>query len=210
MSDNKKRLALILFGISYQEHLQHHTNAVYNVDFRKSIENYKKFIYKYFQDLNYEIGVFFATNVIEKKNIGEKLMDTYKPIRHKFMINNDNRYFSRNRKIREAVKCCIDSKLTYHHCLITRFDLIFKEPFVNLNFNKLNVVSILEHPMSICDNFYFMPYSLLFKFYNVLNKTIRMNSHHIKMFLEKISRIHYIHQERTMVKYLNFYKIKRG
>jgi hypothetical protein len=55
-----KKVALILFGISYEKNLNHWTGANYIIDFRKSFENYKKYIYNYFNNLGYEIDTYWS------------------------------------------------------------------------------------------------------------------------------------------------------
>ena len=52
---------------------------------------------------------------------------------------------------------------SYDLILITRFDLLFQKKFheSNINFDKFNIVSILERPDLICDNFYLFPYKYI-------------------------------------------------
>jgi len=206
-----KKLALILFGISYLENFNHWTDQTYTIDFRKSFKNYKKYIYAYFHDLNYEIDVYFATNQIDDDNLNT-LIHMYKPIHYKMVKNYKNVYRSRNYKLLNAIQCCLESNIEYDMCLITRFDLLFQKDFKtsNLDFNQLNLVSVLEKPNKICDNFYLFPYKLLSKFYTV----VLHNQHNIFHDLEeeflKISKINYILNEHVCIKKLSFYKIVRS
>ena len=60
-----KKLALLLFGISYREYFHWLSKRNVKIDYKKSLENYKTFIFEYFERLGYKIDVFFATNEID-------------------------------------------------------------------------------------------------------------------------------------------------
>lgn len=206
----KKKLALILFGISLGK-LKHWKGETYLIDYRKSFDNYQNTIFKYFQNLNYEIDVFFCSNKIYNKIEKKQLVSTYKPLKYSFLPNDNNKTISRNKKIAEAVKNCLDSNIKYDHCLITRFDLLFNKSFdeAKINFHKLNLISRLENENVICDNFYFMPFSFLHNFYSIIQK-INIYSHFLeKEFNQKFSDINFIYNENKHVIHLSFYKIVR-
>ena len=205
-----KKVALIFFGLSYYKYFNHWTCGNYIVDFRNSYENYQKFIYSYFHKLGYEIDVYFCTNILEEEHLIE-LLNMYKPKKYTMIKNYNNKFESRNTKLSSAVKCCLDSGVKYDVCLITRFDLLFQKEFetCNINFETINIVSILEKPNLICDNFYLLPYRLLEEFYKLIENNIYTRFHDIRKPLSKISEINYIYSEHVVVSKLSFYKIIR-
>lgn len=206
------KLALLLFGISLEinKHWQYGTS--YSVDYNNSYENYQKYIFEYFKNKGYDIDVYISTNILP--NIyKEDLLDKYKPVKCNFIETiEDDRHLSKNIKIDDVVNLCINEGNEYDLILITRFDLLFQKDFSNSNiqFDKFNVVSILENPNYICDNFYLFPYKYLSEFSKIIKKNIRESHHFIKEDLENMEfPINYILDERTVVADLSFYKIVR-
>jgi hypothetical protein len=206
-----KKLALLLFGKSYDEYIHGLTKYKVEVNFDASYKNYKKYIFKYFNDLGYEIDVYFATNNINKEKLSELLLKL-NPVEYKVLNCEDNYSNSRNKKLKSVVECCINKGIKYDLVLITRFDLIFKKNFgeTNMNLNKFNLVSSLEEKHLICDNFYLFPYILLEKFYNMIKKNLTNNFHLIQSDMKSINgEINYILDEKCHVAELSFYKISR-
>lgn len=159
------KFAVLLFGISKQQIYfsirKRHTKK-YSIDYEKSYENYKTFIFDYFENIGYAIDVYFTTNMLDDKN-KEKICEKYKPVKCNFIENQGNRIKNRNEKINNVIDLCLNSRNTYDLILITRFDLDFQKKFdeSNFDFDKFNIVSILEKPFMICDNFYLFPYKYL-------------------------------------------------
>ena len=61
----------------------------------------------------------------------------------------------RNTKLINSLKLCMESNIKYDSCLVTRFDLLFQQKIpIDLNLNNFYLISTLEHPDYICDNFY--------------------------------------------------------
>ena len=200
-----KKLALILFGLSYGVRDHWHKRR-YFIDYKVSYPNYKKFIFEYFESLGYEIDVFFCTNNDIPEEEKNKLIDLYKPVDYCFSSG------WKNDKIYNAVNCCMKSGKEYDHYLITRFDMEFKIPFneCNFDFNKFNMVSVLEKPEFLCDNFYFMNKELFPKFKQVLGNNLRGNHHKLGPQFEKvIGEINFVKNEKTRIPLLTFYKIVR-
>lgn len=209
-----KKLAIIFFGVSYTDkNLYFFTNGYNIVDFRKSTDNYKKYIFDYFKNLGYEMDVFISTNKIENREIYNSLIETYKPIK---IIENDNfgdNWESRSFKLKNGIKLCYkyskENSINYDLCLITRFDLMFMKSFTkdNLDLNKMNIVSELESPGFICDNLYIFPFIYIKQFYKAL-KTNKIH-HYIREEILKFIEINYIYNENKLVRDLSFYKIVR-
>jgi hypothetical protein len=139
------------------------------------------------------------------------LINMYKPIKYIMIENDVNNHKSRNSKFLAAIKCCLDSNIEYDMCLITRFDLLFQKEFktCNINFKTINIVSILEHPHLIDDNFYLLPYKLLKEFYKLVENNQYNRFHDIVDQISIISEINYILNENKLVRDLSFYKIVR-
>lgn len=206
-----KKLAIIFFGIAYNEAYDLRKTRI---DFRESVENYQTYIFDFFTELGYEIDVFIATNIINSKIIYKSLVNTYKPKKIVQCSNIGDHLNSRSIKIRTGICACIEycreNNITYDHCLITRFDLLFLKPFTteNINFDKINVVSQLEKKHYICDNLYILPYIYLERFLKILKTK---NFHHdlIKE-ITSITDINYICNENKYISSLSFYKIVRN
>jgi hypothetical protein len=102
----------------------------------------------------------------------------------------------------------------YDLVLITRFDLLFQKDFnkSNIEFDKFNMVSILEKPNLICDNFYLFPYKFLKPFSEIAKNNFTSRFHDMKDELyAKINEnsVNYILNENCSISELSFYKIVR-
>ena len=72
---------------------------------------------------------------------------------------------------------------------------------INLDLEKMNIMSILERHDLICDNFYLFPAYYLDNFYKILldlkkQKTIKCCLHTIKDDIQKNIEINYIYNEK--------------
>lgn len=209
------KLALILFGISYAESIQHWTGNLFKVDYKESLINYKKYIWEYFK--NYNIDVFFSTYQSEKS---KELLNDYKPKAHHFFpklsyIQNFKR-IGKNSNVIKAIELTLNyskkRRFKYDLCIVTRFDLLFQIPFekASFNLNMFNNTSELEKHSRICDNFYVMPGHVLDKFFQIIKEQgISSNHHFLKYKLLNHFKINYIYNEHTHISALNFYKINR-
>ncbi len=206
------RLAILFFGISNATYL-HMGCKMHVVDYKLSYDNYKKYLFDYFKEKGYDIDVYFTTNIMNKKD-EEDLIQTYNPVQYSFIENNTNNTISRNKKLDKVIDLCLKNNKEYDLVLITRFDLLFMKNFheSNIKFDKFNLVSILEKPDYICDNFYLLPYQYLSCFSKVVKKNLIHSFHFIKKDIDNINGIdfiHYILNENDYVYNLNFYKIVR-
>jgi hypothetical protein len=208
-----KKLALLLFGKSYDDNYELSTEKTTIIDYKYSYDNYKEYIYNFFQEKGYEIDTYFSTN-ISNPEIQTEIINKYNPVKYNFMMDNENCRISRNEKFKNVVELCISENKLYDLVLITRFDLIFNINFnkSNIKFDKFNLVSRLEQPTAICDNFYLFPYNYIHGFYAVINKNINNCFHHIKNDIENINGenfVNYILNQYTWVHLLTFYTIVR-
>jgi len=209
---NKKRMAILFFGISYLESYDHWAGKNYCIDYKKSFKNYKNYIFNFFEQ-NYNIDVFLSTYDSKKRR---NIINDYKPKKFAFIEKMEhNHQKSRNMHFTNALKLCLDyskkEKVKYDNVIITRFDLHFKMPFTTckINYDKLNLVSTLERKHLICDNFYIMHFSYLPSFYKLCSKYTG-SYHRLKGVLEKkYGDINFLKDEQTWVSSLSFYKIVR-
>lgn len=199
------KLALLLFGISLEINKHWQYGTLYSVDYNNSYDNYQKYIFEYFTNKGYDIDVYISTNILFDKDKDE-LLNKYKPIKYSFIETKD-----KNKKINDVVDLCINEGKEYDIILITRFDLLFQKDFANSNiqFDKINIVSILEKPEYICDNFYLFPYKYLKDFQKIIKKCSNINHRNIKNDLENIAQINYILNENCDITALSFYKIAK-
>ena len=205
------KLALILFGISLEINRYWQYGALYSVDYKNSYDNYQRYIFDYFKGKGYSIDVYISTNNLNSENDIAEIIDKYKPV--KYRIADDCEYYiiSRNKKLESAIDLCIEGGGEYDLVLITRFDLLFQKDFAdsNIQFDKMNIVSVLERPNLICDNFYLFPHKYLKDFQQVIRKCANINHRNIKNDLEKIAQINYILNENRDIPELSFYKIAK-
>ena len=166
------RLGLLLFGVSLEINKHWQYGTLYSLDYNNSYDNYQKYIFEYFTKKGYDIDVYISTNkFINDKDVNE-LTEKYKPVKCSFIEDREDIVLSRNKKLESVIDLCINEGNEYDLILITRFDLLFQKDFANSNidFDKINIVSVLEKSNLICDNFYLFPYKYLIPF-----KKIRFN-----------------------------------
>lgn len=206
------RLAVLLFGISKAEFFHKHHHRKVRINYENTYENHKK-VWNYFLKKGYQIDFYFSTNPLNE-NDTHNIIRSYRPVKYSFVDDEPNYDYSKNKKINAVVDLCLENEINYDLVLITRFDLIFNKDFEdsNIQLDKFNLVSILERPQYICDNFYLFPYSLLKDFSMVLKKNMYKSHHFIKEELDQINgdhSIHYILNEHCPIGGLSFYTIFR-
>ena len=207
------KIAILFFGLSKYDYKNYNIRTLkeITVDYEKSYDNYQRFIFDFFKNKGYDIDVYFTTNILEDKD-RENIIKKYKPIDCNFIDNYDRRRISRNMKLNDVINLCLKSGIEYDLILITRFDLLFQKDFnkSNIILEKFNLVSVLENPKLICDNFYLFPYKYLKLFSTIVKSNLHNSFHRIQKDLyEKVKRhcINYILNERCKIYQLSFYKI---
>ena len=205
------KLALILFGISLEINRYWQYGALYSVDYKNSYDNYQRYIFDYFKGKGYSIDVYISTNKLNSDDDIAEIIDKYKPVKYRIADDCEDYIISRNKKLESAIDLCIEGGGEYDLVLITRFDLLFQKDFAdsNIQFDKINIVSVLERPNLICDNFYLFPHKYLKDFQQVIRKCANINHRNIKNDLEKIAPINYILNENRDISELSFYKIAK-
>jgi len=184
---NKKfKIALALYGIHYLSNYVARSRRTM-VDYNRSLENYKKFIFDYYTKKGYEIDVLISTYKSIKL---KKLLKNYKPIsthiqKYEDISNKHSKYIKRNINVIECLKLIkkkIKNKnIRYKFVILTRFDLMFRISFdkLSINYNKFNIafkVKTKENNIakSVDDNFFIFNTTFLNAFLkiNMINKKI--------------------------------------
>jgi len=101
------KVALIIFGIHYNKCIHHWAGSYYGVDYRKSLDNYKSYLFEYLK--NDSVDIFFSSY---KSEISNKLIKDYKPKAHYFFPNlkylKKNKRIGKNSNIIKAIKICLN------------------------------------------------------------------------------------------------------
>jgi hypothetical protein len=209
------KLAVLFFGMSKAEYDNYWYSTRYVIDYEKSYENYQQYIFEFFKSKGYDIDVYFTTNALNDHDKNE-IIKKYNPVKCNFIKNHPHHIIGRNSKIINVVDLCLESGNVYDLVLITRFDLLFQKDFnqSNIQFDKFNMVSILEKPNLICDNFYLFPYKYLNPFSEIAKNNFTSRFHDMKDELyAKINKdensVNYILNENCCISDLSFYKIVR-
>lgn len=155
--------------------------------------------------------MYISTNKLNSENDIAEIIDKYKPVKYRIADDCEDYIISRNKKLESAIDLCIEGGCEYDLVLITRFDLLFQKDFAdsNIHLDKINIVSVLERPNLICDNFYLFPHKYLKDFQKVIRKCANIDNPNIKNDLEKIAPINYILNENRDISELSFYKIAK-
>lgn len=171
-----KRAALLLAGVSYQEKYWHHRFKQYlTIDWYDAYENYKEYIFKYFESINCQVDTYICSNPVDKLQ-QEKLIECYSPIDIQFLERYDKTkphpiYKNGNRpgKIMKAIDMCLQQNIEYDIVFITRFDMLFKIPFADVCIkpDHINIVSHLERLPAIDDNVHIVPFDKIRQFYKI-------------------------------------------
>ena len=203
-----KNIAILLFGISYDNnYINGKVRKHYLVDARHYFKNFNEIVITYFKNKGYNIDIFLSTN---QSIIKDDLLKIYNPVSWYF----DKINIGRNKKIKIGLEMIINNdKETYDLILVTRFDIFYKFSFQDsyFDFNKLNLVSILEKSHLIDDNFYLFPNKYLLKFYEIFcgcKDNYKEEAHNLKNVFDKNFEINYIQNQYTTVENLNFFKLR--
>lgn len=209
-----KNIAVGLFGIHYQENLNHWMGWNSNPDYRKNFLNNQKILYNNFKP------TFFSSTYFSP--ILEELINDFSFNALKLnRINNDKKntleenFQIRNKIFLETLELIKKSSLFFDYVLITRYDLFFKEnpmPENKINKNKINLLCRTkwgDNKNLVDDNFYFMPYEKFNYFYEIINKIdINTTAHNYHTFFSE-NDINYISDGKFYNHEIPFYYIKR-
>jgi hypothetical protein len=222
-----KKMAVLLFGISKYNYShwsrtpssRHYRpgggdwNVMcnYEIDYRYSVTNYRERIFKYFNELEYDIDIYFATNNIPEEDRSDLLAAYPAKDYHFEECDPPKNKTTRNKKLRKVCEMCLRSKAEYDLVLITRFDMFFLKDFnnVSFDFNTLNIISKLERPCGIDDNFYLLRGGDLQWFIDCI-KPEDVNGHALQPVFEKHCSINFFCNENVAVPFLSFFRLVRS
>jgi hypothetical protein len=193
-----KRLVVILYGLHTSTHRVDSLKSNLTDKLRDSVI-LKDYIIEYFLitknspklqsllDIYKPTGTFISDNI----NKVEKLLMGLNIVKNYMYVNNNK------------------SDLL----LLTRFDIFFHKNLENIDVDKFNIVSILEHKNVCDDNLYIFPIKYFDEFLNIVASykysphNERMYLHFCKNIFEKIFDVNYICNEYVFVTKLSFFSI---
>lgn len=187
--------AVGFFGIHYTDNLNHWMGWNIRVDYSKSLENNKKFVFDHFNVFDYYSSTYFSSRV------DNLILDfDFESLKLSKLVNErSNNVLSRNMRFKEVMRLILDSKKIYDIVILSRFDLKFFHNITDLNINldKVNVVCKNKcgdiHDLAD-DNFYIIPYSIFKHFYDKIDSIeIERSSHEYNRYVD----MHYM-QEKAM------------
>lgn len=205
------KLAVLLSGLNYidvnDKEIQ---SASKSLDSRQYVKNIKTYIYDFFTEKGYAIDTFVCTN---ESPIVKDILEAYRPLRHSYIGNTEDRRISKTIEVlRLLIEYMNETHTEYDSICLTRFDIYFLQPLLNIDYTKLNIISMtLPNKQSktrlVDDNFYLFPKSMLNGIYDIYrtyrNQYIGGGPELVAMcfkpaFEEKFS-IHYIKNEERML-----------
>lgn len=207
------RLALVFFGFHYQKYFHWKIKKNILIDYRKSFDNYQTFIFNHFQNLGFEIDIFFSTYTSEKL---DQLIKDYQP--KKYIVLDkiiEKKDISRNLHFRNGLKLVVDYQkehnFNYDNILITRFDILYRIPFKKskIDLKKFNLISHLEPYRLIDDNFYLLPEKNLKKLLHLAHYD--KSFHFLGKKFGKFFNLNFIYEEGPIgINNLSFYSFVRN
>ena len=205
------KLSLLLFGIHYLENYNHwFKQDQISINYKNSYSNIKTYIIDYYQNLGYDIDIYFSTY---NSTLIKDLINDYQPKNYtvidKFISNKEE---SRNLHFVNCLNLCKNSNIDYDLVVITRFDILFQMEFnkVFIDYSKMNVVSTMKRRNRIDDNLYIFSYDKLEQFINICNSYKKISYHFLKNELQNRFKLNYFYDQKCPVHKLDFYKINRN
>ena len=209
---DKKRVAVVLSGMHFSE-----DDAERVVDFRHYFQNIQHHIYNNFQNKGYELDTFLCTN---RSKVSNELLRIYEPKRYSFLGNTLKRRIDKTiQGLNLVLEYMAEKKCQYDIVCVTRFDIYFLEELINVDLNKLNIVSTVltnrkEDENLIDDNFYLFPGSMLQDFFHIFRTfliSIRVKAamaHWMLPAFQTKFPIHFIKNEKRIVADLTSFKLR--
>jgi len=146
-----KKVCICLFGISKLGSYDHWDNKhKFSIDYRHSLDNYRKVLINHFIKEGYQIDFFISTY---HSNIEKDLMIDFAPKKYAFtmfkpgMSNHTGRNMHFTNVLNLAKTYSIQNKFNYDLVIATRFDMMFKRSLSDsrILYDKFNISFMLEH-----------------------------------------------------------------
>jgi hypothetical protein len=204
-----KNMAICIAGLHWEENYKNpYIEHTIKIDYNRYVKNIKTKIFKYFEK-DYQIDTFICT---QQSTMIDNLLITYNPIQ--CVLENKNHCFKKLKVLKAVQDQMNNTNKIYDIILLTRFDIYLLEDFTqnNINLNKFNIVSILEHDRVCDDNLFIFPIPYLTPLTKLLeNKLLKYANpdaiHFLKNNFEYHFDTHYIKNEFVKVADLSFYKL---
>lgn len=220
------KMAVLLSGLNYIDVNDTITkSSSKSLDSRQYVNNIQMYIYDFFKSKGYAIDTFICTN---ESPIVNDIIKSYTPVRYSYIGNTEDRRIS---KTIEVLRLLIDymkeTQNTYDMVCLTRLDIYFLEPLLNIDYTTLNIVSKVQVNKTsktelIDDNFYLFPISLLDHIYTIytIYRTYTVNgsfidggpsiiAHCFQKAFEEKCKINYIKDEEAkLVSELSTFKLR--
>ncbi len=216
MQNNKKKLAIGLFGIHYNESYFHFHGRYNKIDFRDSLQNYKEYIINYYSKLGYEIDFFISSYESDMQNI---LLNSYpakKFLFTKYTKNKIDSYIPRNKRISELMNMILDyqteNNINYDLFIITRFDLKFKIPLI-FTPDKVIIAFWLLNNKTSDDNIYIFEQKYLLQMKKLFDETLKIISHYTSYTWNKyigLDNLSTLHKNKFNVEVNSVFRIVRN
>lgn len=105
------KLAILFFGMSKCTYKHWRHGEIFEINYKKSYDNYQEYLFDYFKNKGYAIDIYFSTNEMDQQDRIE-LIDTYKPVDYMFSTDDViKKQYSRNKKIESVIDLCLNSKI---------------------------------------------------------------------------------------------------
>lgn len=205
-------LAICLFGISYDKHYEHWGEGFRSVDYRRSLQNYHDHIFSlcgkydlYYSTYNHELidqmkADYKATDGISIAQPPKTGIALESALQRNSMIANLEHLLENG---------------SHNWYIFTRFDLHlhFNLEDLNIRADKINILTTLEQPRFICDNFYIVSRERIVQFFGYMKQQdiTDYNRHDINFFggSHNINIMRY-EPGNLLVPQLSAYTIVRG
>lgn len=170
-----------MFGIHYQEQLQHWMGWITKVNYKSVLQNNSTHLFSKF------IPTFFSATYFSPM-VSELIEDfNFRTLKLKTVNNVGSNVLEESFRIRNTIfldtaQLILDSNETYDYVLLTRYDLFFKySPLTTIDTDKITLLCRAKWGTAedlVDDNFYFMPYSKLKFFCEIVwNIPVTVSSH---------------------------------
>lgn len=209
-------IAVLLFGIHFDNDYRHFSGNRNMIDFRNSIENYRNNIFDPLIKSNNNLDFFISTYRSEKLH---DLLDNYRP--KSYTVNRfiQDRTIGRNTNIIKGLNLIKNYEIketrnkVYDYVLVMRFDVLFKVSLSKTKIKEdfLNIGFFCERANKIDDNFYFFPRIMLNHFEKIYRENITNSAHDFyKLFLFNKIRVNFLFPGNYPVENNPFFKIIRN
>lgn len=169
------RIALLLRGMAYCHEYIHPSGKRLHIDYKKSIENYKEYLFE-----NNQVDVFYHTYYSDGFDIDD-INREYKPKAYSISKDTELSKIPIVQKYQSCVNSlisvlnifneyCMRKRAYYDYVILTRFDLLFKMHLKEfpLEKNKFMISCMTENKKLMDDNFFISDFPLFKKYLQVL------------------------------------------